>query len=299
MYNEVEQIKDSDHSINGKNSHIELKAYELNNKTHENKNPSINNCLSLFQLIPIIYKNQTKDVIVTCIYDYDDLLDEFLQKVNPEIKICYDDPKGPFIACEYNRDGDCHRSPHSNQYFPTIVDSQIYPPYFLRNLEIKLNIIFQFYLKHYYTKIAISSLCSVYCWDLGNSISDGFAFAVLMIHQNKIKKVKRESCHYLQVEFKKESSIKIKANYHLISTTNLNIMLENKICGNIILSGTTVKHSLYSEYISDTNDEKAHIRNIGILVEDMERDLENADDIYYCRGPKEIINSMRNNTNNI
>ena len=81
-------------------------------------NPTIKECIQLNQLMPIIDIDKNIDAISSVIYDNDDLLNEFLQKVDNRTKVCKDDPKGEFIMCEQNRDGDSYRSPISNQYFP-------------------------------------------------------------------------------------------------------------------------------------------------------------------------------------
>ena len=58
------------------------------------------------------------------------------------------DAKGnPFISCEYNRDGDCFRSPWDNKYYIAEgtegeVDGEIFPSQELRELEVKANYLF-------------------------------------------------------------------------------------------------------------------------------------------------------------
>ena len=86
-------------------------------KTYEPPNPSIKECIQLNQLMPIMDIDKNIDAISSVIYENDDLLNEFLQKVDNRTKICKDDPKGEFIMCEQNRDGDSYRSPISNKYF--------------------------------------------------------------------------------------------------------------------------------------------------------------------------------------
>ncbi len=116
------------------------------------------------------------DEISSVIYENDDLLNEFLKKVDNRTKVCKDDPKGEFIMCEQNRDGDSYRSPISNKYFPPSDDDK-FPCVQLRNLEEKLNRMFKLYIKHYYS---ISTICSVYCWGLGDSLEEGYGIAVLI-----------------------------------------------------------------------------------------------------------------------
>jgi hypothetical protein len=68
------------------------------------------------------------------------------------------------------------RSPKSNQYFPT-TESESYPSDDLRKLELKLNVAFNQYANLYYSG---SAVCSVYLWDLEESITAGFAGAIVI-----------------------------------------------------------------------------------------------------------------------
>ena len=145
-------------------------------KTYEPPNPSIKECIQLNKLLPIMDIDKNIDAISSVIYENDDLLNEFLKKVDNRTKVCKDDPKGEFIMCEQNRDGDSYRSPISNKYFPPSDDDK-FPCVQLRNLEEKLNRMFKLYIKHYYS---ISTICSVYCWGLGDSLEEGNGVAVLI-----------------------------------------------------------------------------------------------------------------------
>jgi capping protein beta len=51
-----------------------------------------------------------------------------------------------FIKSEYNRDGDSHRSPWSNEYFPALEEGNV-PSERARNLEVKANFLFDEYRK--------------------------------------------------------------------------------------------------------------------------------------------------------
>ena len=50
-------------------------------KTYEPPNPTIKECIQLNQLMPIIDIDKNIDAISSVIYENDDLLNEFLQKV--------------------------------------------------------------------------------------------------------------------------------------------------------------------------------------------------------------------------
>ena len=264
-------------------------------KTYEPPNPTIKECIQLNQLMPIIDIDKNIDAISTVIYENDDLLNEFLQKVDNRTKICKDDPKGEFIKCEQNRDGDSYRSPFSNKYFPPTSDAK-FPSPKLRALEELLNKMFKLYIKHYYS---ITTVCSVYCWELGDSLADGYGVAVLiknsLTHQKKINTGSWDSSNLITVTFDNEASGKKKAKYNLISTVNLAMSFESKICGKVCLSGTIARSSHYSKTVTDYTSDESHVSNIGVLVEDMENSIRNTLDTIYCMKSKQIIDTARYN----
>ena len=263
-------------------------------KTYAPPNPSIKECIQLNQLMPIIDIDKNIDAISSVIYENDDLLNEFLQKVDNRTKICKDDPKGEFIMCEQNRDGDSYRSPISNKYFPPTDDAK-YPCAKLRALEELLNKMFKLYIKHYYS---ITTLCSVYCWELGDNLADGYGVAVLiknsLTHQKKINAGSWDSSNLITVTFDNEGGKK-KAKYNLISTVNLAMSFESQICGKVCLSGTIARSSHYSKLVNDYTNDEAHVTNIGVLVEDMENSIRNTLDTIYLLKSKQIIDTARYN----
>ena len=258
-------------------------------------NPTIKECIQLNQLMPIIDIDKIIDAISSVIYDNDDLLNEFLQKVDNRTKVCKDDPKGEFIMCEQNRDGDSYRSPISNNYFPPTDDAK-YPSEPLRKLEETLNKMFKIYVRLYYTP---STLCSVYCWELGETLSEGYGVAVLikntLTDQKKINTGSWDSSNLITVTFEDESSGKKKAKYNLISTVNLAMSFNSKICGKVCLSGTIARSSHFDKIVNDYTNDEAHITNIGVLVEEMENSIRNTLDTVYCMKSKQIIDTARYN----
>ena len=257
-------------------------------------NPSIKECIQLNQLMPIIDIDKNIDAISSVIYDNDDLLNEFLQKVDNRTKVCQDDPKGELIMCEQNRDGDSYRSPITNQYFPPTEDAK-YPSAPLRKLEETLNKMFKIYVKLYYST---STLCSVYCWELGESLSEGYGVAVLiknsLTDQKKINSGSWDSSNLITVTFD-ESSGKKQAKYNLISTVNLAMSFNSKICGKVCLSGTIARSSHFTKEVKDYTNDEAHIGNIGVLVEEMENSIRNTLDTVYLTKSKQIIDTARYN----
>lgn len=81
-------------------------------------------------------------------------------------------PQGrKYLQCDYNRDGDSHRSPWSNQYDPPIEDG-FKPADKLRELEVEANELFDAYRELYYE----GGTSSVYLW----STEHGFAGCFLV-----------------------------------------------------------------------------------------------------------------------
>ena len=249
-------------------------------KTYEPPNPTIKECIQLNQLMPII--------------DIDKNIDAISSVVDNRTKVCKDDVKGEFIMCEQNRDGDSYRSPYSNTYFPPTDDAK-YPSAPLRDLEEKLNKMFKLYIKHYYS---ISTLCSVYCWELGDTLADGYGVAVLiknsLTQQKKVNTGSWDSSNLITVTFENEGAKK-KAKYNLISTVNLAMSFEGKAVGKVCLSGTIARSSHYSKTVDDYTSDEAHITNIGVLVEDMENSIRNTLDTVYLMKSKQIIDTARFN----
>ena len=259
------------------------------------QNPSIKECIQINQLLPIIDIDKNIDAISSVIYDNDDLLNEFLQKVDNRTKACTDDPKGEFIMCEQNRDGDSYRSPITNTYFPPTEDAK-YPSAPLRQLEETLNKMFKIYVRLYYST---STICSVYCWELGDTLADGYGVAVLiknsLTDQKKINSGSWDSSNLITVTFEDESSGKKKAKYNLISTVNLAMSFNSKICGKVCLSGTIARSSHFTKEVIDYTNDEAHINNIGVLVEEMENSIRNTLDTVYLMKSKQIIDTARYN----
>ena len=258
-------------------------------------NPSIKECIQLNQLLPIIDIDKNIDAISSVIYDNDDLLNEFLQKVDNRTKVCTDDPKGEFIMCEQNRDGDSYRSPISNTYYPPTEDAK-YPSDPLRKLEETLNKMFKIYVRLYYST---STICSVYCWELGDTLAEGYGVAVLiknsLTDQKKINSGSWDSSNLITVTFEDGASGKKKAKYTLISTVNLAMSFNSKICGKVCLSGTIARSSHLTKEVNDYTNDEAHIGNIGALVEEMENSIRNTLDTVYLMKSKQIIDTARYN----
>ena len=265
-------------------------------KTYAPPNPTIKECIQLNQILPISNIDKNIDAISAAIYENDDLLNEFLQKIDNRTEISNDDSEGPFIKCEQNRDGDSYRSPISNKYFPQPEDGEgKFPSPDLRKLEEKLNKQFKIYTRSYYGSNALSSC---YTWDFSENIKDGFGVAVLIKNninqENNINEAIWNSSNLVTVSFE-ENNGKITANYKLITNVSLIMSFDNKICGKVSLSGMVARASNLSKTVKDYVNDDSHIQNIGVLIEDLESSIRSTLDVIYISKSKEIIDTARFN----
>lgn len=256
--------------------------------------PTIEKCIQLNQLLPSANIDKNIDAISTAIYDYDDLLNEFLQKVDSRTYVSNDDPKGEFIKCEQNREGDSYRSPHSNKYFPP-TDEGRYPSPKLRELEERLNTMFKFYLKNYYS---VEAKCSCYCWDLGSKIEEGFGVAVVIKnainHGQKLSNGMWDSSNVITVKFNEEGG-KIKGHYSLVTTISIGVGFKSTVCGNVNLGGIIARSSEKTAVLKTYMDPVNQVEIIGEMIEDMETNLRNVINVIYVQKSKEIIDTARFN----
>ncbi len=79
-----------------------------------------------------------------------------------------------YLLCDYNRDGDSHRSPWSNAFEPGLEAGEegTKPSEKVRELEVRMNEAVDVYRELYYE----GGVSSVYFWDL----DDGFAGVVVL-----------------------------------------------------------------------------------------------------------------------
>ena len=203
----------------------------------------IKSCLHLARKLPVSKYKKSIEAITNLIYEDDELLNEFLQKIDQPAEICLEDKKGEFLTCEYNRDGDFYRSNNSNEYFPKPEEGEElrYPSKDMREFEILLNKIFKEYTKLYY---GTSSVCSCFAWNLGEKTIDGICVAVVI--KNKVDGEKGiaggcwDSSNLVQINFKKHGD-EIEAKYTLTTTVFFTASLTNTNAGTIGFSGSTTK----------------------------------------------------------
>ena len=126
--------------------------------------------LDLFRRLPPAQVENNLNFVAELLGD-DPVADELLQSVDVPLSVeTCPETKKDFLKCDYNRDGDSYRSPHSNKYVPAL-DDGITPPDHLRKMEIDANEIFQMYCEQYYD----GGISSSYFWE----VDKGFAACIL------------------------------------------------------------------------------------------------------------------------
>ena len=257
-----------------------------------------NACISLSRVLPISKLEQNINAISSLVYNYDDVLDSFLQKVDQPLIINY--KNGNFICCEYNREGDSYRFPGTKNYFPPIEEGN-FPSEKLLNLEIKLNELFRIYTKFYYSENAISN---VFCYAIDEDNEDEFVVAVLISNKisnnnsnNKTNNGKWESSNLLTLNINREDN---EIQFNLISSVNvylnanLNCGIDSKLCVGGSLTKSMEKKLRFN---GNEPEEQFLIDNIGTLIEDLETRIRDEIEVIYFQKTTEIIDSCRHISN--
>ncbi len=108
-----------------------------------------------------------------------------------------------YLVCDYNRDGDSHRSPWSNHYFPPLEDGFV-PSEKLRAMEIEFNELFDAYRELYFE----GGTSSVYLWDL----EQGFAGCFLI---KKSKDIVMLSCDFISTKLLQQTLVMATATWRM------------------------------------------------------------------------------------
>ena len=218
--------------------------------------------------------------------------------------------KKAFIISDYNRDGDSHRSPWSNVYYPPIESDGFQPSPQLRQVETMANEVFDSYRSLYYGS-GDSSVASVYLWDREGADADGgdgergggFAGAFLIKKEIKeeeadqyMRKATWNSVHVVEVIPSPEGRT---ASYGMTTTISL-IMEPNTSSlatdgsGRTCISGSLTKRSDRVLSISTNGlDGAEHIANIGKMIEDVEIEMRSSMDSLHIQKTRYVVDSVR------
>ena len=218
--------------------------------------------------------------------------DELLQRIDQPLATCKGSGR-EFLLSDYNRDGDSHRCPWTNKYFPPIADGEdegFLPSARLRDLEIDANEIFEAYREMYYE----GGVSSVYLWDLDDDTSSanaGFAGCFLIkkdVEGDKhVKKGSWNSIHVMEVSATNGG----KASYKLTTTIMITMETNGLDAGQTALAGSLTRQSTRTCAVNDTT--SPHLVNIGKMIEDMEIEMRSNMESLYIQKTNEAISNVR------
>lgn len=211
------------------------------------------------------------------------LCEDLLSSIDQPLKVAKDPENNKdYLLCDYNRDGDSYRSPWTNTYDPPIEDGAV-PSDKLRQIEISANGAFDTYRDMYFE----GGVSSTYLWDLDT----GFAGVVLI---KKVgdgsKQVKGcwDSIHVVEVQ---EKSSGRNATYKLTSTVMLWLETNKEESGMMKLGGSMTRQDERENLT--VNDANPHVKNMGMMIEDMEFKIRSQLNEIYFGKTKDIVNDLR------
>ena len=219
----------------------------------------------------------------------DEQQDEMIQRIDQPLETIEDTTKGGlFLKWEYNRDGDCWRSPYSNEYFPQPHEEDMseafYPSGSLKEMESQANLMIREYASLYYT----NPIANAYFFETTDS---GFGACYLirneLSHEKGVKQGEWHSIHSFTIE----ENVTGKHTYTLVSTVYLRLVLEGDTFGSLHVCGTSSKKSENTLPKTDNGDE--HLVRFGKMLEKNESFLRDELDSVYVGKSKQIINTGR------
>ena len=264
------------------------------NKEEEKEKKSLTPREALINLTRILPVTQANTVIekICPFFIYKEDMKHIYKNFPTKSIINTNDPLGPFIESEYNKDKNSYRSPWSNTYFPKI-ETNNFLPNELRLLEEKINMLIKLYLKIYYNPNTISSS---YIFLTSSSFSHGFNCCVMIEskfnnHEELDENSFLDSTNIINVKFMKERDREeSKAVYTTNTTFLFKLKMKNSECE---FNGTENCENKKTAYISENNKVNTHLENIGRSIEENETKLRLKLDKIYLEKNKYILNEIR------
>jgi len=241
-------------------------------------------CNSVYNLMRRLPTQHTTKSLSAVMSVAPELADDILPNIDEPLRVVKDTSTGrDFVICDYNRDGDSYRSPHSNKYFDPDTGRQTNNDFFpsdeLRSLEIAANNVFDRYRDQYFQ----GGLSSVYYFDC----DEGFG-AAWLIHKevpgvDTLKKGWWDSSHIFDVQ---PTGVPNQYKYTLTSTVLISMNLEEAATGEVDLSGSL---SMQITKTRLTDKFTGHIQNMGPMLEEQESLLRNRIEVIYIQKTREIL----------
>ncbi|KAF8625383.1 hypothetical protein AX15_005413 [Amanita polypyramis BW_CC] len=257
---------------------------------------------SMLDLMRRLPPTRTEENVAALINICPDYADDLLGSVDQPLQLKMDRETGrEYLACDYNRDGESHRSPWSNEYDPPLDDGTVPTPK-LRKLEIAANEAFDTYRELYYE----GGVSSVYLWDLEDG---GFAGVVLLKKTMTPSSAKEPSGSWDSIHVFEAAERGRQAHYKLTSTIMLHLLTRKtsesggekqngekksieglKRQGEVSLSGSMTRQT---EQDWPLHDATSHIANTGRMIEEMEIKMRNLLQEVYFGKTRDIVFDLR------
>ena len=208
--------------------------------------------------------------------------EDLLMAIDQPLQLKFDNiAKRKFLMCDCNRDGESHRSPWTNIYFPCFVEG-VRPSRDLRKLEIEANMAFAKYLDMYYE----GGLSSVYMWNLDEK---DFAVCVLLkkVGENaRFAKGSWDAIHIIQVTDTTKGF-----SYRITSTIMLWLHTKKQGSGVMNISGSINRQNQKS---FEKSKQHCHVVAIGEIVEEMENHMRNTlYEVYFWKTKDVVTRQLR------
>jgi capping protein beta len=215
---------------------------------------------------------------------------ELNQRLNSNISVNYMDINNPFIQCEYNRIETSYRSPFTNEYYPPVNVAK-YPLEELRKMEVEFGKLFSQYAKLYYSNKTTSS---VYAWDMGDSIINGFGLCTLIYSETNNSII--STINVFNIKFSKEITKNkeyVKVSYKQTSTMNIELNFNN-LSKDSYLS-TSLSRSILDDnvYTDDYLNYEFHYEKLGKMIEQAENSLRLQIEHVQVNKIKDIISNIK------
>lgn len=248
--------------------------------------------LSLLQRLPPQDLEATLDGFAKISPHFEHALEPYVSR---PLQLKRDDQENKyFIACEYNLDGDTHRSPWSNKYFPppagdSSEEALFHPAERLRRLEETSNEVFDAYKTNYYE----GGVSSVYLWEL----EDGFAGAFLI--RRELGSDPKMPCKGIWdsvhvVEMREPPPNSNMAHYKLTSSVMLHMQsVEHDAGAETELASHITRQAESKPDIRKKAGEDFHLLQIGHMIEEMEISIRQSIDGLYLAKQHEILCAVR------
>eukprot|EP00768_Dysnectes_brevis_P003988 gnl/Dysnectes_brevis/2830_a3455_1313.p1 GENE.gnl/Dysnectes_brevis/2830_a3455_1313~~gnl/Dysnectes_brevis/2830_a3455_1313.p1 ORF type:complete len:305 (-),score=117.95 gnl/Dysnectes_brevis/2830_a3455_1313:128-1021(-) len=220
------------------------------------------------------------------------LTEDLLAEIDQPLRVLHDtEEHQPFIACDYNRDGDSFRSPYSNQYFPAFTDGYepMEIPETLRSIEQHALEQFRQYTDIYFEE----GVCSVYAYEAGEDEDADpeaeFGIAILIHKQlDGSREGVWDSVHVFSAVRQADGSYE----YSQTGTVLLYLVMSGE--GRAQLAGSFTEKAVGT---GPGGSPRLHVESLGRMVENMEISLMEGMEVVYFSKTEQIYQQLRRKAN--